>query len=190
MVSLLSRAVASLLARQPKPAQRSTPRRAFASAPPTSRAGFLLPSRAYASDRVRHAAPRGQRMSATPVGWRPVAPASKRASPFSSHRSSASPCASHFSLPRCLSASPRTELRSRRHRHRSPAGKIGTGGPPLPAIEHTSLRLAPRHPVLAAGTPFEQGTATLRIFATVSHGAAALGLAVEGLPPSLLHPLE
>ena len=99
MVSLLSRAAASLLARQPKPAQRSTPRRAFASAQHTSRTGFLLPPRAYVSDRVRHAAPRGERMLATPAGWRPVAPASKRASPFSSHRSSASPCASHFSLP-------------------------------------------------------------------------------------------
>ena len=125
MVSLLSRAAASLLARQPKPAQRSTPRRAFASAQPTSRAGFLLPPRAYASDRVRHAAPRGERTPATPAGWRPVAPASKRASPFSSHRSSASPYASHFSLPHCLSALPRTELCSRCHRHRSPTGKIG-----------------------------------------------------------------
>ena len=44
--------------------------------------------------------------------------------------------------------------------------------------------------MLVAGSPFEQGIATLRVFAAVGHGAAALDLAVEGLPPSLLYPLE
>ena len=126
MVSLLYWAAASLLARQPKPAQQSSPRPRLRLGPAhLARCLPSPPARAYASDRVRHAAPRGERMPVTPAGWRPVAPASKRASPFSSHRSSASPNTSHFPLPRYVSASPRTELCSRRHRHRSPAGKIG-----------------------------------------------------------------
>ena len=128
---LLCGPCASFLARLSKPAWPASPpaaRLALLPRRPTSPrpsppARCLLLPRA-APDRVRHAAPRGERMPATPAGWCPMAPASKRASPFSSHRSSASPCAPHFSLLCCLSASPRTELRSRRHRHRSPAGKI------------------------------------------------------------------
>jgi len=89
------------------------------------------------------------------------------------------------SLPRPAPSSARAALATA-----APPAKLVAGGPPLPAIEHTSLRLAPRHPVLAAGTPFEQGTAASRILAAVGHGAAALDLAVEGLPPSLLYPLE
>ena len=141
------------------------------------------------SDRVRHAAPRGERMPATPAGWRPVAPASKRASSFSSHRSSASPSTSHFlsraaSLPRPAPSSARTVIATA-----APPAKLAADGPPLPAIEHTSLRLAPRHLVLAAVTPFEPRYSGLRVFTTVGHGAAVIGLAVEMLPPFLLHPI-
>ena len=44
---------------------------------------------------------------------------------FSSHRSSASPSTPHFPLPCYISPSSRTELCSRRPRHRSSAGEIG-----------------------------------------------------------------
>jgi len=54
----------------------------------------------------------------------------------------------------------------------------------------TSLRLALRHPVLAAGSPLEQGKATLSGFAAVGHGAAVLDLTVERASPFLLYPLE
>ena len=88
------------------------------------------------------------------------------------------------SLPRPAPSSARAAIATA-----APPAKLAAGGPPLPAIEHTSLRFSPRHLVLTAGTPFEQGIAALRVFTAVGHGAAALGLAVEGLPPSLLHPL-
>ena len=45
----------------------------------------------------------------------------------------------------------------------APPAKLAAGAPPLPSIEHTSLCLAPRHLVLTAGTPFEQGIAVLRV---------------------------
>ena len=72
----------------------------------------------------------------------------------------------------------------------APPAKLATGGPPSPTITRTSLRLALRHPVLAAGSPFEQGKATLSGFTAVGLGAAALDLAVERASPFLLYPLE
>ena len=125
MVSLLSRAAASLLAHQPKPAQRSTPRRDFASAQPTSRAIFLLPP-ARVRVRPRQACRAAWRAHAGDAGRVAFRGPRKQArlAVFKPPQLRFSLCFS-FPLPRCLSASPRTELRLRRHSHRSPAGKIG-----------------------------------------------------------------
>ena len=89
------------------------------------------------------------------------------------------------SLPRPAPSSARAALATA-----APPAKLAAGGPPSPTIMRTSLRLALRHPVLAAGSPFEQGKATLSGFAAVGHGAAALDLAVERASPFLLYPLE
>ena len=128
-------------------------------------------------------------MPATLAGWRLVAPASTRLAHFQAPVAPLLPALLIFlsraaSLLRPAPSSARAALATA-----APLAKLAAGGLPLPAIEHTSLCLAPQHLVLAVGTPFEQGIAALRVFAVVGHGAAALGLAVEGLPPSLLHPL-
>ena len=92
---------------------------------PRPRAVFSHPGRADASDRVRHAAPRGERMPATPAGWCPVAPVSTCLTHFQAPATPLLPAFPIFPLPRCISPSPRTELCSRRPRHRSPVGEIG-----------------------------------------------------------------
>ena len=106
--------------------------RAFASAqlarhgPAHARAlSSFSSARADMSDRVRHAAPRGERMPATSAGWRPVAPASTRLAHFQAPAAPLLPAFPIFPLPRCISPSPRIELCSRRPRHRSSAGEIG-----------------------------------------------------------------
>ena len=164
--------------------------RAFASAQPTRALSSFSPAHAYVSDRVSHVGPRGERMPATPAGWRPVAPASTRLAYFQAPAAPLLPAFPIFPLPRCISPSPRTELCSRRPRHRSSAGEIGRRWSTVAHNQRTSLRLALRHPVLAAGSPFEQGKATLSGFAAVGHGAAALDLAEERASPFLLYPLE
>ena len=129
-------------------------------------------------------------MPATLAGWRPVAPVSTRLARFQAPAAPLLPALLIFlsraaSLPRPAPSSARAVIATA-----APPVKLVAGGPPLPAIEHTSLCLAPRHPVLLAGSQFEQGTSTLRVFTAIGHGAAALDLTVEGLPPSLLYPLE
>jgi len=89
------------------------------------------------------------------------------------------------SLPRPAPSSARAALATA-----APPAKLAVGGPPSPTIVRTSLRLALRHPVLAVGSPFEQGKATLSGFAALGHGAAALDLAVERASSFLLYPLE
>ena len=123
-----SRAAASLLARLPKPAQHPPRIPAFASAQ-LDRRGPVLPRAVFSSRAPRPTASGTPRRVASAcrrrrpggVPWPPRACALPIFKPpqlrFSLHSS--------FPLPRCLSASPRTELCSRRHRHRSPTGKIG-----------------------------------------------------------------
>ena len=101
----------------PAPSPRPS---SLATAQPTPARCLLLPSQARvdASDRVRHAAPRGERMPATPAGWRPVAPASTRLTHFQAPAAPLFPAFPIFPLPRCISPSPRP-------RHRSSADEIG-----------------------------------------------------------------
>jgi len=119
-----------------------------------------------------------------------VAPASTRLARFQAPAAPLLPALLIFlsraaSLPRPAPSSARAAIATA-----APPAKLAAGGPPLPAIEHTSLRLAPRQPVLAAGSQFEQGTTTLRVFAAVGHGAAVLISPWKGFPRPFSIPLS
>jgi hypothetical protein len=110
--------------------------------------------------------------------------------PFSSPSSSASPYLPHFSsLVLHLSLAPHRALALPTPLP-SPPVKLAASGPPSPTIARTLFCLTLRHPVLASGSPFEQGRASLSGFAVIGHGAAALDLAVGRASLVLLTPLE
>jgi hypothetical protein len=109
---------------------------------------------------------------------------------FSMPLDSAPHCLLHFSHSRCISSLAPHRALALPTPPPSPPVKLVAGGPPSPTIARTLLRLTLRHPVLASGSLFEQGRASLSGFTAVGHGAAALDLAVERASPFLLSPLE
>ena len=168
---LLSRAAASLLARQPKPAHappRRAPRLRLGAAQLVRLAYLRAGPLTRPASAPRRACSHAPRPTVSGRAHR-VAAMRQRRMPHDSPGLPRPPLARLHLLPPLRSPlhSPalplcfaRTELCSRVAiaTAASPA-KFAAGAPPLPAIKRTSLRLAPRHMVLATVTPFEQGKA-------------------------------